>query len=194
MLRVRRTLVRRRIPDRTLRQKGPKRIMGIVQEQRIKMDSKDLRRPDGHGGKEAGVICKQCCQPLEEWEAGICEGCGMKQKPTIVCECNNHYVFAGSVNDCYRCPKCRKWNPANATGMQMMDVNDVLSFRAAVSSLWWKYRTITEAAENAMTSIPICDSPSLSVSAAKAILSNLGNRDTETEEKAIESYLQRWYS
>jgi hypothetical protein len=22
--------------------------------------------------------CKQCCQPLEEWEAGFCEGCGMK--------------------------------------------------------------------------------------------------------------------
>jgi hypothetical protein len=20
--------------------------------------------------------CQQCCQPLEEWEAGICEGCG----------------------------------------------------------------------------------------------------------------------
>ncbi len=37
--------------------------MGIVQEQRIKMDSKHLRRPDGHGGKEAGVICQQCRQP-----------------------------------------------------------------------------------------------------------------------------------
>ena len=75
-----------------------------------------------------------------------------------------------------------------------MDVNDVLSFRAAVTGLWWKYKTIADAAENAMTSIPIVDSPSLSIAAAKAILNNLGSRDTESEEKAIGSYLQRWYS
>lgn len=26
-----------------------------------------------------GLKCQQCRQPLEEWEAGLCEGCGMCQ-------------------------------------------------------------------------------------------------------------------
>lgn len=42
------------------------------------MDREDLRRPDGHGGKEAGLSCGRCRQPLEAWEAGVCEGCGMR--------------------------------------------------------------------------------------------------------------------
>ena len=118
----------------------------------------------------------------------------MKKKPVIVCECRNIYVFAGSVDEAYRCPKCGKWNAANAKDMEAMEVNDALSFRAAVSALWWKHRTIADAAECAMNSIPITDKPRLSVAAAKAILNNIGSRDTEQEERAIESYLQRWYS
>ena len=50
--------------------------MGTVQEQRIKVGSKVMRGTDGNGGTEASVICQQCRHPLEEWEAGFCEGCG----------------------------------------------------------------------------------------------------------------------
>jgi hypothetical protein len=53
--------------------------MGVVQEQRIKMGCPDMRRTDGHGGPQASLICKKCRQPLEEWEVGFCEGCGMKK-------------------------------------------------------------------------------------------------------------------
>lgn len=118
----------------------------------------------------------------------------MKRKPFVNCECGETYTVAGSVNDCYRCPKCRKFGAADATEMTMMDVNDTLSFRSAVSRLWWKHRQICEAIEIAMNCIPIVDRPVLSLAKAKAILNNLGDRDTEQEEQAIESYLQRWYS
>lgn len=51
--------------------------MGTVQEQRIKVGCQDMRRTDGNGVKESNLSCQQCRQPLEEWEAGICEGCGI---------------------------------------------------------------------------------------------------------------------
>ena len=34
-----------------------------------------VRNPDNSTGHT--MKCKQCRQPLEEWEAGICEGCGI---------------------------------------------------------------------------------------------------------------------
>ena len=90
--------------------------MGIVQEQRIKMDSKDLRRPDGHGSKEADLSCQQCRQPLEEWEAGFCEGCGMTReipRPTWPdCNGETHFSTANSMwrrgmewRKCKRCDR-----------------------------------------------------------------------------------------
>ena len=78
--------------------------MGTVQEQRIKMDREVLRGTDGNGGTESGVSCQQCRQPLEDWEAGFCEGCGMsKFKPVIRCSCGCRL---------YTCPRCGGMNSA----------------------------------------------------------------------------------
>jgi hypothetical protein len=77
MFRVRRVVVRWRIPNRPMRQERQEVRMGTVQEQRIKVGCQDMRRTDGNGVKESNLSCQQCRQPLEEWEAGICEGCGI---------------------------------------------------------------------------------------------------------------------
>jgi predicted amidophosphoribosyltransferase len=138
--------------------------------------------------------CNKCRHPLEEWERFICEGCGMKSKPNIVCDCGKQFVFSGSVNEAYRCPGCKAWCAASASGMEMLDINDTLSFRIAVTSLWWKHRQISESLERAMQSIPIIDQPSISAASAKAILNNMGSRDTDKEEAAVESYMQRFFS
>ena len=34
---------------------------------------------DHHNSTGNTMKCQQCRQPLEEWEAGFCEGCGMKK-------------------------------------------------------------------------------------------------------------------
>lgn len=123
-------------------------------------------------------------------------GCGMKavRKPIIECDCGERFTFSGSVDDTYRCPRCGVWCDVVASGAKTLDVNDTLSFRSAISSLWWKHRQITESLKRAMQSIPIGEQPSISKSKAKAILNNICSRDTDTEEAAVESYLRRFFS
>ena len=150
---------------------------------------------DSESSAHSDDECQSCRQPLEEWEAGICEGCGiMTSKLKICCDCNRTFAFFGSVNDVYKCPYCGLWNSAKSDQMKTMDTNDTLSFRSAISALWWRHSQIAESLEIAMQKIPICDSPSISEASAKAILCNIARRDTDAEESAVESYSQRFFS
>lgn len=48
-----------------------------------------IARGFGQGSRtEKQSKCQECRQPLEQWEAGFCEGCGMTRKRTAICsEC-----------------------------------------------------------------------------------------------------------
>ncbi len=78
--------------------------------------------------------------------------------------------------------------------MAMMDINDTLSLRGAIASLWWKHKRIADSLEIGLQSIPIVDQPQISIAAAKAILQNLGCRHTDDEERSVESFMRRLFS
>jgi hypothetical protein len=137
----------------------------------------------------------ECLRESEDDDSGeVLATRKVKRKQAVVCDCGAKFVFAGSVDDAYKCPSCGLFCAAQASGMKMMDVNDALSFRAAITALWWRHKRISDSLELAMTAIPVTDKPMISVASAKAILNNIGSRDTETEEAACESYMQRFFS
>ena len=70
-------MVQWRFSDLPMRSTRATVRMGIVSGKHVCMGREDMHGTDGDGRTASAVSCDGCGQPLEEWEVGLCERCGL---------------------------------------------------------------------------------------------------------------------